>query len=214
MRANFETAGKFGMPLIKKQDIDVEKIELWGYKKVKAGDEKNKHKTIHFFTYDWHFDAVFDKPEAALEKLDQYYALCTPDFSLYRGMPRAMQIANTFKSRWCGAFWQKQGMRVIPTVSACGPESWDFCFDGIEEGSVVAVSTYGRENAEREWMQSYNKMLEVIKPSAIICYGDPFPGMKGNIKAISPFDRKELIEKLGLEEYARRFAEKKLYPSN
>ena len=79
---------------------------------------------------------------------------------------------------------------------------------------MVAVSTYCRENAERAWMQSYDKMLEVIKPSAVICYGDPFDGMRGNIKAISPFDRKELIAKLGFEEYARRYAEKTLYPSN
>ena len=42
------------------------------------------------------------------------------------------------------------------------------------------------EEYEKEFMQSYNKMLEVIKPSAIICYGTPFKEMKGNVVEFLP----------------------------
>ena len=63
------------MPLIKKQDIDLDKIELWNYTKTKLRDDDNKHKTIHFFTYDWLFENVYEKPEIAMEKLSQYYAI-------------------------------------------------------------------------------------------------------------------------------------------
>jgi hypothetical protein len=55
-------------------------------------------------------------------------------------MPKALQINSTSKNRWCGAYWQAQGKIVIPTVCCAGEESWEFCFDGIEQGSVVAVS--------------------------------------------------------------------------
>lgn len=103
---------------------------------------------------------------------------------------------------------------VIPSVCCAGEKSYDFCFDGIEEGSVVAISTYRRERYKTEIMKSYNKMLEVIKPSAIICYGDPFPETKGNIKAISPFNKEELIAKLGLDEFTRRYLAGELYPTN
>lgn len=214
VRGGFQSDGRYGIPLIKKQDIDVSKIELWGYTKAKANDKKNEHKTIHFYTYDWLFESVFTKPEVAMEKLDQYYALLTPDFSTYKDMPLAVQMWSVFKSRWCGAYWQKQGMRVIPTVTWGTPSSLDFCFDGIECGSVVAVSTYAKENNERGFMVGYNKMLEVLKPSAIICYGDPFPAMSGNIKVISPFNHQELIKKLGFDEYVKRYMEGDLYPSN
>lgn len=148
-----------------------------------------------------------------MEKLDQYYALLTPEFSLYMDMPKSLQIYSTFKNRWCGAFWQKQGKIVIPTVCCAGEESYDFCFDGIEEGSVVAVSTYSREDCKDEFMIGYNKMLEVIKPSAIICYGTPFPEMKGNIKAISPFDQEELIAKMGFDNYMKKYLAGELYPT-
>lgn len=33
-------------------------------------------------------------------------------------------------------------------------------------------------------MQGYSEMIQRIEPSAIICYGDPFPEMKGNVIAV------------------------------
>ena len=53
VRDEFKTVGKYGMPLIKKQDIDLDKINLWNYTKTKNNDDEHKDKTIHFFTYDW-----------------------------------------------------------------------------------------------------------------------------------------------------------------
>lgn len=212
-RNEFKTAGKYNMPIIKKQKIDLDKIDLWSFTKIKADDIENKNKTIHFFTYDWNFESVYDKPEQVLEKLDNYYALLSPEFSLYWDMPKALQIYNTFKNRWCGAYWQKNGKLVIPTVCCAGIDSYDFCFDGIEEGSVVAVSTYKREQYKKQFMQSYNKMLEVIKPSAIICYGKAFDEMRGKIKEISPFDSDLLIAKMGFDNYMQKYLSGELYPT-
>lgn len=214
VRNEFKGDGKYGMPLIKKQDIDLDKIELWNFNKTKLNDDENKHKTIHFFTYDWVFENVYDKPENALEKLDQYYALLTPEFSTYKDMPLARQIDSVFKNRWCGAYWQKQGMLIIPTISWGSITCMEFCFDGVEKGSVVAVSTYTREDNKNGFMLGYNKMMEIIQPSAIICYGTPFKEMKGNIKVISPFNHEELIHKMGLENYMKKYLNGELYPSN
>jgi hypothetical protein len=214
VRNEFEKTGKFGIPLVKRQDIDLNKIEPWSYVKTKLDDEENRHKTIHFFTYDWNFEAAYAKPEATLEKLDQYYVLLTPEFSTYKDMPLVLQAYSTFKNRWCGAFWQRHGMKVIPTIAWGTPASYEFCFDGVEQGGIVAVSTYAREDNEKGFMHGYNKMLDAIKPSAIVCYGDPFPNMRGNIKAISPFNKEELIAKLGITEYTRKLLAGELYPSN
>lgn len=149
---NGESVGVYDMPLIRKQEIDVEKIQLLCYADARNGDEKNKDKTIHFFTYDWKFGKVYDNPDEELEKLGQYYALFSPDFSVFTNMPLALQIESVFKNRWCGAFWQSRGLRVIPTVSWGDERSFDFCFDGIEEGSAVVVCTYCRENCEEDFM--------------------------------------------------------------
>lgn len=181
-----QSEGKYNFPIIKKQDIDVEKIKFLSYVNTKIDDDKNKDKTIHFFTYDWKFEKVYENSDEELEKLSQYYCLLSPDFSMFTNMPLALQIESVFKNRWCGAFWQSKGLKVIPTVSWGDEKTFDFCFDGIEEGSVVCVCTYYRENCEEEFMLGYNEMLKRIKPSMVLCYDEPFKAMTGNIKEFLP----------------------------
>jgi len=76
---------------------------------------------------------------------------------------------------------QQQGIKVIPTVRWGDLTSFNFCFDGIEKGSIVAVSTIGVKKQKSHFMLGYNEMLSRIKPSKIICYGKPFDEMKGDI---------------------------------
>lgn len=47
VRNELKTIGKYGIPLIKKQNIDLGKIEPWCFVKTKLNDEEYKHKTIH-----------------------------------------------------------------------------------------------------------------------------------------------------------------------
>jgi hypothetical protein len=75
------------------------------------------------------------------------------------------------------------------------PQSYEFCFDGVGKGAVVAVSTYYMEDYEDSFMPGYNKMLEVIEPAAVICYGKPFKRMSGNIIELNPYD--EFSTRLG-----------------
>lgn len=178
--------GKYEFPVIKKQDIDISKIKFISYADTKNGDVENKYKTVHFFTYDWVFENVYKKADEQLKKLSEYYALLSPDFSLFTNMPLALQIESVFKNRWCGAYWQSKGLTVIPTISWGDEKSFDFCFDGIEKGSVVAVSTYYRENCEEDFMLGYNEMIKRINPSVVICYDEPFKSMTGNVVEFLP----------------------------
>ena len=143
-----KSAGKYDFPIMKKQNIDIKKINFLSYSDIKKGDDENKDKTIHFFTYNWKFEKVYSSPEEELEKLSRYYCLLSPDFSIFENMPKALQIESIFKNRWCDAYWQSKNLKVIPTVSWGDESTFDFCFDGIEKGSIVAVSTYYRENCE------------------------------------------------------------------
>lgn len=93
----------------------------------------------------------------------------------------SLKIFNTFKNRWCGAYFQKKGIKVIPSLSWGESDTFWFCFDGIEKSSIVAVSTLGVRKEKELFMQGYNELLRKIQPSAIICYGKPFDEMKGNI---------------------------------
>ena len=130
---------------------------------------------------------VWKNPDNDMEKLSRYRAVLSPDFSMYLEMAPVMQLYNVFRNRWCGAYWASKGLRVIPTVNWGDKSTFDFCFDGIEKGSVVAVSTYmayehDNRQDQKEWfMAGYNEMLRRIEPEKIICYNTPFPEMQGNI---------------------------------
>ena len=70
---------------------------------------------------------------------------------------------------------------MISTVRWGDLTSFNFCFDGIEKGGIVAVSTIGVKKQKSHFMLGYNEMLSRIKPSKIICCGKPFEEMKGDI---------------------------------
>lgn len=46
-----QSSGKYDMPIIKKQDIDIDKIQFLSYSNTKLNDTENLDKTVHFFTF-------------------------------------------------------------------------------------------------------------------------------------------------------------------
>ena len=153
--------------------------------KTKSGDKAGANSFVHFFLDDYKFEVIWNDPEPRLEKLSQYRGVLSPQFSTYYTMPVRLQIYNTFRSRWCGAYLQSKGFKVIPTVSWGLPQSYWYCFDGIEKGSVVAVSTLGVRKEKDFFLQGYSELLRRLKPKAVICYNTPFDEMGGNIITVN-----------------------------
>lgn len=161
--------------------MDFSSLKLIGYDKTKMNDTENSQRFVHFFLDDYKFEVMWNNPEPRIDKLRQYRGVLSPQFSTYYTMPLALQLYNTFRSRWCGAYFQQHGLTVIPTISWGLPDSYDFCFEGIERGSIVAVSTIGVRDEKQYFISGYNEMMRSISPSVIICYGSPFPEMQGYI---------------------------------
>ncbi|MCM1285144.1 MAG: DUF4417 domain-containing protein [Acetobacter sp.] len=179
LRNQFKSVGMFKFPHVKKQEISLEDVKLIGYDKINQSNDYEK--IVHFFLDDYRFESIYNNPEKKIETLKQYKAVLTPDFSMFTEMLIALQLFSTFKNRWVGAYLQEQGISVIPTVRWGYLTSFNFCFDGIEKGSIVAVSTIGIKKEKSHFMLGYNEMLNRIKPSKIICYGKPFEEMKGDV---------------------------------
>lgn len=184
-RNSFNADGKWGIPTMQKCHVDVSRIRLMGADKIKKDDHrKNFSKSIHFFIDDSKFERYYMYPEKYLERLAQYPHVLTPDFSLYTDMPLAIQIFNTFKNRWCGAYWQEHQISVIPTVSWSTENSYDFCFDGLEPGTVVAISTLGTRKNKELFLGGYFEMKRRINPSQVLCYGKAFSEMGDEVVVV------------------------------
>ena len=113
LRNQFERTGTFEIPLIHKDEVSLENLSLIGYDKVSSG--KNDQ-VVHFFLDDYKFESLWNNPEPRIEKLSTFRAVLSPQFSIYSEMPIAVQIHNTFRSRWCGANLQSKGIKVVPSV--------------------------------------------------------------------------------------------------
>ena len=190
LRNQFHGKDKFKIPIIPKGnfgDKDFQNLLLIGFDRTNIRDEHHLNRMVHFFLYDYKFERIWTKPDYDIEKLKRYRAVLSPDFSIYREMNPSMQLYNTFRNRWCGAYFASKGIRVIPTVSWGDENTFDFCFKGIPKGSVVAVSTYmvsehGNHADQKDFfLKGYREMLRQIEPERIICYNTPFPEMEGNI---------------------------------
>lgn len=163
LRNEFIGQGKFSIPLVKKTDLCVENISLIACSDTKPNDSpQNKQRGVHFFVDDYRFNAIYNNPKKTLSKYAQYAFILTPDFSVYPEMGIWRQIQSIAMNRWCGAYWQKNGLTVIPTISWSTASSCDFCFDGVEEESVVAVGTIGCKRNRSGFIRGYCAMLEKI----------------------------------------------------
>lgn len=140
LRDQFLHDGVFEMPIIKKADVSLNDLALIGYDKL---NEESFNQIVHFFLDDYKFEVMWKDPEPRIERLRKYKAVLSPQFSLYTEMPLALKVYNTFRNRWCGAYFQSKGLKVIPSLVWGEPNTFWFCFDGLEQGSIVAVSTIG-----------------------------------------------------------------------
>jgi hypothetical protein len=172
--------GSFDMPFVYSQVIDLIEFSLIGFDKTRHFEFSNSRraKTVHFFLDDYKFDEVWNKPERQTNRLLRYRQVLSPDFSIYTDMPKPLQIYNIFRNRWCASVWQAAKMVVIPTISWGAEDTFEFAFDGVETGSVVAVSTVGTNRNHDAFMLGFARMCQRIEPRAVVVYGTKHQGME------------------------------------
>ena len=137
--------------------------------------EEKADGAVHFFLQDYRFESVWNDPFKALQRVREYRVALTPDYSLYRHMPRIRQAWNVYRNRWCGAFWTLHGIGVIPSVAWGGDDTYEFAFLGIARHSMVAVSTLGvnlrDEFIRASFLAGFRELLRQVDPCRVLAYG-------------------------------------------
>lgn len=182
----FPSNNKYGIPTLKQTNIEediIKKYPLQGFNY--ALTSKHPYDIgVHFFLHDYQFERVWEKPSRYADVLSKFRYVLSPDFSPYADMPIATQLYNVYRNRWCGTYWQSQGITVIPTITLGSPELFDACVSGVEKNSIIAISTMGEGRwGDYKGIRSYwNKILTTLEPKAIILYGkDLSKELPGNI---------------------------------
>lgn len=189
-RMLFDGVGQYSTPVIEPTQFDNAEFIGFNY----ARSAKNpEDKAVHFFLDDYQFNRVWTDPDRYIPMLQRFKYVLTPDFSLYTDFPKALQIYNHYRKHWLGAYWQMQGINIIPTICWSDQKSFEWCFDGEPTQSVVAVSSVGTQNnkeKKRCFLDGYHEMVERLQPTQIIFYGRVPDECKKNIIHIKQFSEK------------------------
>lgn len=184
----FECEGQYDTP--KLQPIHLAEKLDWISFNCASTTRRRENCGVHFFVDDYIFERTWHDPRRYALLLSDYKAVMTPDFSLFTDYPRAVQIYNHYRKHLIGAYWQRMGMMVIPSLCWSDHESYDWCFDGEPVGGTVAVSSVGTQkspSARTLFMDGYNEMLLRLKPEKIIFFGDVPTECTGNIEQHEPY---------------------------
>ncbi len=175
--AGAQFAGTWEIPVIKRPAQFIIPASIVPFSKLKYAQANS---AIGFYEYDQEFAAVMRQPEKYVDVFRKYI-LISPDCSLYRNAPLAVQLANIYRNRALGSYYQRQGIYVIPQVRwgseltyAASSKGERLAFLGIEKHSIVAIGAYGctRYKDDRYHFQAgLEAMLAELEPQIVLVYG-------------------------------------------
>lgn len=179
--------GYLGIPMIKKPEqfsIPSDIVPFTKRKRTNCSDI-----AIGFYEMDREFAEVLISPQDYIEEFckqplvtpESIKPLISPDCSLYRDAPLAVQITNVYRNRAIGYYYQSHGAYVIPQVrwgneltytTKVLPEK--LAFLGAEKHSIVAIGTYGcfkTRDDKYHFEAGLASMMETLEPEIILVYG-------------------------------------------
>ncbi len=172
------------MPIVKafpEEQFDFERLRFLNIQNI-SSKKSAKGCVAICFNYDNRLEKFWNDPLKYIPKLQKAAICCTPDYSIYPSMNYWQIAHNTFKNRWLGCLWQDYGITVISTISWANPDTYDICFSGVEQGSIVAISTLGCTDTSIDaFLNGYNNMMKRIKPSLVIVFGEFIEGLYGRL---------------------------------
>lgn len=187
-KAIFQGVGKYGIPEIYPDSIEIHKIQWIPFNYAKTTKD-GAGKGIHFYLDDYQFARVWNRPDDYIPLLQRFEAVCTPDFSQYTDMPEAMRIYNHYRKHWLGAYWQMHGIKVIPTICWSTPDSYEWCFDGEPTNGIISISSVGTQQnkeSKRLFERGCRETIERLNPSQILWYGICPEEFDWNVVKIEP----------------------------
>ena len=178
-----DCSGFWDLPTLRRCDVVPD--DLIGFNYVMNSDVSGYG--VHFYVDDYQFERVWNDPDKYVPYLEKAQCVLIPDFSLYMDMPLPMKLWNVYRARAMAHYWQRCGLNVIPSLTWADDKSFRYCFEGIPQGSIVAVSTVGVKNSEdaiKVWMDGMDAAMRKVKPSTVLLYGGDIGYDFGKVKVI------------------------------
>lgn len=178
--------GKYDIPLCPTTAKDIPKDMItWEeareiHRKHISKKEKNYFEDVYINWYidDYKFDSsrgIWHDYTFALSVIKHFAGIITPDFSTYQDFPFSIKIYATYRMRTFGYWIGKHGINVINNVRWGTADSFEYCFEGIPQNSIISIGTVGggpRKLIDRDRFEfGLFKMVDILQPHTILVYG-------------------------------------------
>ena len=142
-------------------------------------DERVTGKILTFYTEDWRFEKVWAESVESLKKIVPLHpaAFTAPDFSLYGDDPLVVQMWNIYRARWVARYWQKAGLRLIPSLAtSTNQDCYDFAYAGLpKHPSLMSMQLRQGGIKSKQQHDSTHKeiaqLIERVAPERLVIYG-------------------------------------------
>ena len=162
-----------GYPIMRPCEEPPKIDELIEFNRVLTDERPGNH-GVHFFVDDYQFERVWNRPIVWLEKLRRYRCVVQTQFSSYTDFPKPLRQYQHYRNQLMGAFWQSQGLTVLPTPGWSGDDSFEWTYEGQPKESWVAISTIGvtrYADARVNFIRGCRRYFEEFRPKGVYVYG-------------------------------------------
>lgn len=181
---------KYQMPKVKPY-VGPVPSEIISFNRARAMRGSNLDAGVHFYIQDSFFNCVWNSPTRYEKMFKRFWGVISTDYSVYADMVMPEVLWNSFRNKLLTAWFQGNGITVIPNISWGRPWSYDFCFDGFPKHSVIAINSTGIGNnafSKSLWSRGYEKAIEALEPAKILRYGAKQNGEDESISIYFPND--------------------------
>lgn len=196
--------GKYGIPKIPKTFIHPGKDTVDFAESFSRKIKNHRELDVNFYVDDVQFQRLWNQPDKYMGHLKCFHAVIMPDFSISvgkNGMPMAMCLWNKYRNHALAHYMILNDIPVIPNVNILPEYCWDWCFDGLPEGSTVACCTNGRvksKAARLEFCVGFKEMEHRLKPLRVIIVGRIPEELETDTEIINFETRNQKINKEGV----------------
>lgn len=135
---------------------------------------------VHFYIEDEKFDCIRKTPEKYLEMLKSADFIISPDFSTYRNFPFPVLLKNAFDNILLGAYYERNGVKVVSNTIWSTPLFYDILFSGQPKDCAICVSSNSLNLKDKKglkhWLHGYKEAIARLNPTLVIRLGKIIPG--------------------------------------
>lgn len=180
-------------PIVQPYHGDIPEIMQSVHRLIHKPDSYLKQCCGSFFTTDSNFERFWTYPYKYLHFLSKLQCVLSPDFSIYTNMLQMQKFWNSFRNKLLSAFYQRNGISLIPAPSWGDLPNIDIYMEGWPRDSVIAINSTGvgkDKRCQHIWLEGYYAMLEILNPRHILRYGAFIDGERKEISTYYPNNNK------------------------